>query len=596
MAIPSSKDIKYWLFLAVFIIVIIMFLRLLVPFIAPLILSAIIVSIFTPVYYFFNRWLPQSVASFICCGLICVIIFIPFVIIITILANQALTLYSSVMNSEFMMNLTAEVDGNWIVSQVNYALEKLNIGYTISGDQVYQFIGRLGSRFGSFLYAQATNITSNFIRLIINFCFMILISYYLFGNGRRVISFFVGLSPLPEGHEVAVLQRLKTTAGAIFVGSFISGVIQGTIGGITLWYFGFPAPFLWAVVMVILAFLPIVGIGLVFVPCIVITFVGGDYLSGIIMAVIYVASSSITEYIIIPRLEGKRSQMHTVFIFLSVLGGLQMFGIIGVLYGPLIITAFLALYEIYRANYVEQPVFSITNSGVVVATDNKTQDLFEEPPQDDKHGKANAWPTAAFAGKAAGVAEMAAVADTLKQAMIHKHIVTDDDNDIAMGDDIEPEFHESSGEPFGTELDVSGIMACNDDDADTAVESMENEPVADETMEDAFIPNAYGAVKAALDDYPGSSFVDYPGGEPPLITDDTDNDSPDGLIWNSDRPAHLPFPKAENADKLADVDSDNNPDVSIKDIVRADITSFSGRGAGCANNKDDSLDDKTTEE
>lgn len=565
MAIPSSKDLKYWLFLAVFVIVVIMFLRLLMPFIAPLILSAIIVSIFTPVYYFFNRWLPQSVASFICCGLICVIIFIPFVIIITILANQALTLYSSAMSSNFMMNLISEIDGNWIVSQVNDLLQRFGLDFSISGTQIYQFIGSLGKRFGLFLYTQATNISGNLIRLVINFCFMILISYYLFGNGRRVINFFVGLSPLPEGHEVAVLQRLKTTAGAIFFGSFISGVIQGTIGGITLWYFGFPAPFLWAVVMVILAFLPIVGIGLVFVPCIVITFVGGDYVHGIIMAVIYVASSSITEYIIIPRIQGKRSHMHTVFIFLSVLGGLQMFGIIGVLYGPLIITAFLALYEIYRVNYVEAPEVTVTPSGVVTVMP----------------GDHPVVTPSAFSNVDTGTPV------TVNRSVQHPPAYVppdvEDDNNIAMGDDVEPEFHESTGEPFSMGSDVTGV----------ANDEYDDEPDSPQKL-DPYTPTTYGAVKADLDAYPGGNYVDYPGGDPPAEKDE--DDGPDGLIWNNDRPAHLPFPGAEGAERLIESDSDSDPDVSIKDIVRADITSFKARGTEITNNEDESSDDKTTKE
>lgn len=578
--IPSGKDIKHWLFLAVFIIVIIMFLRLLLPFVAPLILSAIIVSIFTPVYYFFNRWLPQSVASFICCGLICVIIFIPFVLIITILANQALTLYSSAMNSDFMRNLTAEVDGNWIVSQVNLLLEKLNIGYNISGGQIYQFIGRLGSRFGSFLYSQATNITSNFIRLIINFFFMILISYYLFGNGRRVINFFIGLSPLPAGQEVAVLQRLKTTAGAIFLGNFISGVIQGTIGGITLWYFGFPAPFLWAVIMVILAFLPIVGIGLVFVPCIIITFVGGDYLHGIVMAVIYVASSSITEYILIPRIQGKRSHMHTVFIFLSVLGGLQMFGIIGVLYGPLIITAFLALYEIYRANYIEGPALCTVSAELPAAVDEPDTELkipagLEEPSANWSEGRKIE--AACLAGRATSV----------PQADVPRLMAGDDDN-VALGDDIEPEFNPKSGEPISPYVDVSGFINDDEfwgyDDADSEISD-----------QDTDVTEGYGTGRAVRDAYPGTSYTDYPPGDSPPVKSD-DADSPDGLIWSSNRPSHLPFPQAEGAERLVPADSDTDPDVSIKDIVRADITSFGDRDITDTDKEDDSSDAKTAKE
>lgn len=561
MGIPSGKEIKYWLFLAVFVIVVIAFIRLLLPFLAPLILSAIIVSIFTPVYYFLNRWLPQSISSLICCGLICVIIFIPFIVIITIVANQALTLYSSAMNSEFMQNLTAGVNSNWVVSNVNYYLDKLNLGFTISGEQIYQLIGRMGSRFGSFLYAQATNISGNFIRIIINFFFMVLISYYLFGNGRRVIDFFVGLSPLPEGMEVAVLQRLKTTAGAIFFGNFISGVIQGTIGGITLWYFGFPAPFLWAVVMVILAFLPIVGIGLVFVPCIVITFIGGEYTHAVIMAVIYVASSSITEYIIIPRLQGKRSQMHTVFIFLAVLGGLQVFGLIGVLYGPLIVTAFLALYELYRLNYMEASRVSVLPSGIVSVMPAVINKLNGMEPVSGKPKKKR---------KAAAA----------KPAFATGTFLTDDN--VALGDDIEPEFHENTGEPVITAANAPEDSIFEDTAAANANATALNEHFGDDL--------------GALSDYPGNTYADDRNDDEPLACQNNrESEESDGLIWSDTRPAHLPFPRAEGAERLLREGEEDVTDISIKDIVRADITSFELRAEEIKKEKEP-LSDKRTKE
>lgn len=622
MAIPSTKDIKYWLFLAVFVMVIVMFIRLLIPFIAPLILSAIVVSIFTPVYYFINRWLPKSAASLVCCVLICVVIFIPFVIIITILANQALGLYASAMNSTFMQNLIREIDGNTIVVWVNTILDRLGMDFTISGEEIYRFIGRIGSRFGSFLYAQAANITGNFIKLIINFCFMILISYYLFGNGRRVINFFVGLSPLPEGHEVAVLQRLKTTAGAIFFGSFVSGVIQGTVGGITLWLFGFPAPFLWAVVMVILAFLPIVGIGLVFVPCIVITFVGGEIVSAIIMTVIYIASSSITEYIIVPRLEGKRSQMHTVLVFLSVLGGLQLFGIIGVLYGPLIITAFLALYEIYRANYVDAMEMEVCPEGAVTVTPapaNTEIDLTAKPAHktaqapsadkaramaDDSVGACSNAEEDVFAGypppesPRGGDNLPSHFSERIEKALVEDTGVVGEDvfdnipditksemseaNNIAMGDDTESEFNETSSELLrNADITTTGAFTAKSAKYDAVGSKIEPDDLQPESGTFA-------------DDNVSPDVTDYPGGTPPPACHQEDEAGEDGLIWDVARPAHLPFPKAEGAEKLIHEDSDVNPDVSIKDIVRADITSFDRVNENIS--EDHSSDDKVTKE
>ena len=105
--------------------------------------------------------------------------------------------------------------------------------------------------------------------------------------------------------------------------------------------------------MAILAFLPIVGIGLVLVPAAIILFLKGSVGVGIFMLVFYVALSFSVEYLLKPWMVGERVKMHTLLVFLSILGGLSVYGVLGIIYGPLIVTAFLSLAEIYRKNYSE---------------------------------------------------------------------------------------------------------------------------------------------------------------------------------------------------------------------------------------------------
>lgn len=115
--------------------------------------------------------------------------------------------------------------------------------------------------------------------------------------------------------------------------------------------FGLNSPFLWGVIMAFLAFLPLVGIGAVFLPAALYLFIKGRIASAIFFVVFYIVLSGSIEYIFKPKLVGGRVKMHTLLVFLSIIGGLKLFGILGIIYGPLVVTTFLTLTDIYHSNY-----------------------------------------------------------------------------------------------------------------------------------------------------------------------------------------------------------------------------------------------------
>jgi predicted PurR-regulated permease PerM len=122
-------------------------------------------------------------------------------------------------------------------------------------------------------------------------------------------------------------------------------------GGIVFFLFGFNSPFLWGVIMALLAFLPIIGIGVVFIPVALYLFLKMRIASGIFFVVFYIILSGGIEYLLKPKLVGQRVKMHTLLVFFSIIGGLKMFGILGIIYGPLVATAFLTLTDIYYTSY-----------------------------------------------------------------------------------------------------------------------------------------------------------------------------------------------------------------------------------------------------
>jgi predicted PurR-regulated permease PerM len=130
-------------------------------------------------------------------------------------------------------------------------------------------------------------------------------------------------------------------------------LIQGTAGGILFSVFGLKSPFMWGVIMSLLAFIPIIGVGVVFIPAAVFLFLKGRIAAGIFFIVFYILLTVSVDNLLKPKLVGHQVKIHTLLVFFSIIGGLKLFGILGIIYGPLVVTAFLTLTDIYYASYQE---------------------------------------------------------------------------------------------------------------------------------------------------------------------------------------------------------------------------------------------------
>jgi predicted PurR-regulated permease PerM len=345
----GTPNMILWFFLAVFSLSCVMMGWLLWPFISVIILAIVVTALFTPVYKLLNRRLNSTLSSLLTCVLIFIVLFLPLSFLVGILANEAWELYLTArgaLQSKPIMELLEKSD---IFDKINHFLARFKI--EITGEQLNRAIAEVGRVVALFLYEQARSITTNVLKFIVNFFFMLLIIFYLLIDSPRLISFIVKISPLPEDQDQILIQKFKDIATAILLGNGLGGLIQGTLGGIVFAFFGLKSPFVWGVIMALLAFLPILGIGVVFVPAAILLFLQGRVTAGIFFLVFYIILSGGIEYFFKPKLVGQRVRMHTLIVFLSIIGGLKLFGILGIIYGPLVVTAFLTLSEIYLASY-----------------------------------------------------------------------------------------------------------------------------------------------------------------------------------------------------------------------------------------------------
>ncbi len=349
MRSPRANDITLWTFLSYFLLSIALLAWLFWPFASTLIMACVVTGLFYPLYNRIHRRAAPSLASFATCAVIFLVVFVPIVLFAGILAQEALGLYTMGRTAEISNYLRQLVESSHVLELANRLLAPF--GFEVSVDQVQNAFSELGKTVGLFFFTQAQAIAANILNFVVNFSFMLLVCFYLFIDGQRLLGFIFNISPLPLDQEERLVSKFQDMAGAILIGNGLSAIIQGVLGGCVFALFGLQSPILWGVIMGLLAFLPIVGIGVVFLPATVILFVAGRLGAGIFFIVFYVVITLVIEYLFKPRIVGKRVQMHTMLVFLSIIGGLHLFGILGIIYGPLVVTAFLTLADIYQHKY-----------------------------------------------------------------------------------------------------------------------------------------------------------------------------------------------------------------------------------------------------
>lgn len=345
---PSTQMIFRY-FLIIFLITIFFMGKLLWPFLSILVLAFVLTGTFYPVYSFFATKMRPWLASMITCAIIFLVVFIPLVFLIGALSKEAYGLYLLGISPTVSQDFKQLLQNSRIIESIELFLANYDI--KLGAEHINTALTELGKTVGLFFYQQVSAIASNVLKALVNFAFMLLVIFFLLLDGKKLITFLIELSPLPEDQDRKLMGKFHEMASVVLIVNGLSGLIQGCLGGVVFAIFGLSSPFLWGSIMAILAFFPIIGIGIVFIPTSIYLFLKGRIAAGVFFIVFYLVLSFIIEYVVKPKLVGNKVKMHTLLVFLSVLGGLKVFGIIGIIYGPLVITAFLTLTDIYRSSY-----------------------------------------------------------------------------------------------------------------------------------------------------------------------------------------------------------------------------------------------------
>lgn len=314
-----------------------------------LILAGVLIALFRPT---FERLRTRTGRDWLSSGLvvalIVVVVAVPLIFLVMTLAREATSAYGYTFDK-----LQEGESGPRVwVEQVQSLAARY--GIQISPEQVASFISEGAAAVRATVLEFTTNLLNNALSAMVHFSVILVVVFYMLVDGGKFKAFIFDLSPLPDDEEELLLERFGKVSRGILLGNGIGSVAQGAFAGVAMAVVGLPSPVLWATVMSLFAFLPLVGVSIVVVPATAYLFLVERYVAAIGFFVVTMAWSVVMENLVKTKLIGRGTRMHDLVVFMSVMGGLSAFGVLGLLYGPLIVAAFLTMTDLYRTHYRQE--------------------------------------------------------------------------------------------------------------------------------------------------------------------------------------------------------------------------------------------------
>ncbi len=330
------------------------------PFFVILVLAGVLAASF---YSLYNRILiafknRASLASLTTCILILVVIVIPMIFFLFALSGQALDTVGFInqkIDSGQFDQFFKWQKGNLVYDLIDPIQSQLGNFVDIQSLDLKKNLIDLAKNISTFLVAESASIlkgVGGFIwGFLLNFFLLIFALYYFFKDGEAIKKALIRVSPLPIKYDLELFKKFREMSEISLVSIFLVSILKGIIGGIGFIIVGIPNPLFWGTAMAVFSLIPIVGPAIIWLPAAIILLLNNNYVGGGFLLIWGVLLVSTIDNIFQAYFVGGRTNLNPLLVFLAVFGGIGLFGLVGIIFGPLILTLFLTLLHIYQLEY-----------------------------------------------------------------------------------------------------------------------------------------------------------------------------------------------------------------------------------------------------
>lgn len=344
MTLPG-KTVDRAFFFLLLLAVTLAFYGLIAQFVKPIFWALVLALMFYPM----QSWLlgvirdRPSLDALITALTIVVAVLIPVFLLVMAVAQEA----ASIVQDLEAGNISPQVAMAWLQERIP-PLTGLLTRFGVEPDQLREGLSTAAVASGKWIASHALIIGQSTLTFFLQLFVMLYLLFFFIRDGARILQRVRQALPLEDTLALHLGSRFATVARATLKGTFLIGAIQGFIGGVAFWLLDLRAPLLWGAMMAVFSLVPAVGPAIVWLPAAVILIATGAWVKGLILIAIGSMVIGLVDNLLRPVLVGRDVGLPDYVILLSTLGGISMFGVSGVLIGPIIAALFFAVWHSFE--------------------------------------------------------------------------------------------------------------------------------------------------------------------------------------------------------------------------------------------------------
>jgi predicted PurR-regulated permease PerM len=326
--------------------------QILSPFLVAITWAAILAVLLYPVYVWLLKVLRgrASPAALIVIALMILLLVIPGLRIIGFLSDEAVDLVQSLRDFLAGDGIKIWQEKPWVKellgwwSTLSFRLDMFKINWKEPLVQAAQLTS-------VFLVTHARDIAQNVLLFAVNFIITLFTLFFFLRDGKDFCDRIRRLLPMDQEHQERLFTKIVDAIVAVVHGSLVVAILQGLLAGLAYWFLGLPFAAIWGVATAFAGLLPIGGTTLVTIPVSIYFFVQGDTLRGVVMLIWSLAVVGMVDNLVKPLFLGSRLRLPVLILFFSILGGISVFGALGLILGPVLFALLAALLDLYLEEY-----------------------------------------------------------------------------------------------------------------------------------------------------------------------------------------------------------------------------------------------------
>ena len=312
------------------------------PFIGVLAWAGVLVVVFYPVHRrLVERTGRPSLSALISCILVVLLAVLPLTLVTAAVINEFSKVAPNLPTS-FSQLLSQQPA---ILGRITgWAQERFGIDLLASQDFFIQQLRNVSQQLVGASFGLVGNVIGNVVKAF----FVIFTMYYLFRDGDKIASRLPDALPMHPEQSTELIFRTKQVISASVYGVVTIAALQGFLAGLAYWILGIPSPILWAVLTGFVCMIPLAGSFLVWLPLSIYLMLNGSWTKALLLMLWGGLAISTIDNLLRPKLVGNQTRLHELFIFFSVLGGISVFGLLGIVLGPVVLAITLGLLQTFQ--------------------------------------------------------------------------------------------------------------------------------------------------------------------------------------------------------------------------------------------------------